>query len=76
MDKTEIAIEVLRDFALDSGKLVTERQRAIDALTLFHVDGVGALEYITRKTDLAVLKERADLYINRIKSGTTTNFSG
>jgi len=76
MDRTEITIEVLRDLALDSSRLVTERQRAIDALTLFQTSALDALEYVKRKTDLAVLKERADLYINRIKSGTITNLSG
>lgn len=73
MDKQQIAIEVLRDFALDSSTMVTERQRAIDALTIFKTSAVEALEYVFRKTDLNVLKERADLYIKRIKSGTTTN---
>ena len=73
MDKQQIAIEVLRDFALDSSAMVTERQRAIDALTIFKTAAVEALEYVFRKTDLNVLKERADLYIKRIKSGATTN---
>ncbi len=75
MDKTQIAIEVLRDVALDSSKMVTERQRAIDALTIFQTSAVEALEYVWRKTDLAVLKERADLYVKRIKSGAITNLS-
>ena len=75
MDKTEIAIEVLRDLALDGSKLVAERQRAIDALTLFQTAALEALEYVRRKTDMQVLKERADLYISRIKSGTITNLS-
>ncbi len=75
MEKTKVAIEVLRDFALDSSKMVTERQRAIDALTIFQASAVEALEYVLRKTDLAVLKERADLYIKRIKSGAITNLS-
>jgi len=74
MDKKQIAIEVLRDFALDSSMMVTERQRAIDALTIFKTSAVEALEYVFRKTDLDVLKERADLYIKRIKSGAITNF--
>ncbi len=73
MDKQKIAIEVLRDFALDSSTMVTERQRAIDALTIFKTSAVEALEYVFRKTDLDVLKERADLYIKRIKSGAITN---
>ena len=73
MDKQQIAIEVLRDFALDSSAMVTERQRAIDALTIFKTSAVEALEYVFRKTDLDVLKERADLYIKRIKSGAITN---
>lgn len=75
MDKTMVAIEVLRDFALDSSKMVTERQRAIDALTIFQTSALEALEYIMRKTDLAVLKSRADLYVGRIKSGAITNLS-
>ncbi len=74
-EKIKIAMEVLIDFALDSSRMVTERQRAIDALTLFQGSAVGALEYILRKTDLQVLKERADLYIKRIKSGAITNLS-
>jgi hypothetical protein len=73
MDKQQIAIEVLRDFALDSSMMVTERQRAIDALTIFKTSAVEALQYVFRKTDLDVLKERADLYIKRIKSGAITN---
>jgi hypothetical protein len=73
MEKIKVAIEVLRDFALDSSKMVTERQRAIDALTIFQTSAVEALEYVLRKTDLAVLKVRADLYIKRIKSGAITN---
>jgi hypothetical protein len=72
-DKQKIAIEVLRDFALDSSMMVTERQRAIDALTIFKTSAIDALQYVFRKTDLDVLKERADLYIKRIKSGAITN---
>jgi len=73
MDKKESAIEVLRDVALDSSLMVTERQHAIDALTIFKASAIEALEFIHRKTDLQILKERADLYIKRIKSGTITN---
>jgi hypothetical protein len=73
MDRMKVAMEVLRDCALDSNRMVTERQRAIDALTIFHESAVETLEYILRKTDLAVLKERADLYIKRIKTGMITN---
>ena len=35
IDRETIAIEVLRDIALDDKRMLAERQRAIDALTLF-----------------------------------------
>jgi hypothetical protein len=68
-DREEIAREVLCDIAMDDSRMVAERQRAIDALTLFQADALKSLEYIVRKTDLDILKERARLYIQRIKSG-------
>ena len=67
MDREHIAIEVLRDMVMDSSRVLVERQRAIDALTLFREDAIPALNFIERKTDMGVLKERSRLYIQRIK---------
>ena len=75
MDRDSVAIEVLRDIALDDKRMLAERQRAIDALTLFPASAVMTLEYIVRKTDLMVLKDRARLYIQRIKSGAHLSMS-
>jgi hypothetical protein len=75
MDRDSVAIEVLRDIALDDKRMLAERQRAIDALTLFPASAVITLEYIVRKTDLEVLKNRARLYIQRIKSGAHLSMS-
>jgi hypothetical protein len=76
IDKETVAIEVLRDIALDDSRMLAERQRAIDALTLFPASAVMTLEYIVRKTDLEVLKDRSKLYIQRIKSGAHLSMSG
>ncbi len=69
MDRdAKTAMKVLKDIVL-SGNLertVTERQRAIDALTLFHKDSRDAFADIIRRTEVTVLKERAELYLNRI----------
>lgn len=75
VNKVEVAMEVLRDIAMDDGRMLAERQRAIDALTLFQ-ESLRTLEYITRRTDLDVLKHRAGLYIQRMKSGAHLNMSG
>ena len=75
MDRDSVAIEVLRDIALDDQRMLAERQRAIDALTLFPASAVITLEYIVRKTDLMVLKDRSRLYIQRIKSGAHLSMS-
>jgi hypothetical protein len=75
IDRDSVAIEVLRDIALNDSRMLAERQRAIDALTLFPASAVMALEYIVRKTDLEVLKDRSKLYIQRIKSGAHLSMS-
>ena len=75
IDRINVAIEVLSDIALDDTRMLAERQRAIDALTLFHEDSVSPLEHIARRTDLEVLKERARLYIQRMKSGAFLSMS-
>ena len=76
VDREAVAIEVLSEIALDDGRMLAERQRAIDALTLFHASSAQALEYILRKIDLEILKDRAKLYIQRIKSGAFLSMSG
>jgi hypothetical protein len=68
-DREKIAQEVIRDIALDDSRMLAERQRAIDALTLFHSEAMPMLESIVRKTDLDALKVRSELYIQRIKTG-------
>ncbi len=74
-NKESIAIEIIRDIALDSSRVLVERQRAIDALTLFHEKSLPALAHIERKTDMNVLKERCRLYIQRIKEGSTVSMT-
>ncbi len=75
MSREETAIEVLVDIALDANRMVAERQRAIDALTLFREAALKGLERIERTTDLGVLKERARLYVQRIKDGAVTSMN-
>jgi hypothetical protein len=74
-DREAVAREVLRDIAMDDNRMVAERQRAIDALTLFQASALESLEYIARKTDLNILKERSKLYIERIKSGAVLSMA-
>jgi hypothetical protein len=74
-DREEIAREVLCGIAMDDARMVAERQRAIDALTLFQADALKSLEYIARRTDLDILRERARLYIDRIKSGAVLSMA-
>lgn len=65
------AIKILKEMVL-TGNLerpLTERQRAIDALTLFHADSRDAFADIVQRTDNPVLKERAELYLKRIDEG-------
>jgi hypothetical protein len=65
----KIAIDVIKNIAIDSLRVLAERQRAIDALTLFHEAALPALKDIEKEVDVNVLKERARLYIQRIKEG-------
>jgi hypothetical protein len=76
INREQVALEVLSDIALDGGRMLAERQRAVDAITLFHAASAMALEHIARKTDLEVLKERARLYLQRIRSGAHLSMSG
>ncbi|MEA3222903.1 MAG: hypothetical protein U9P49_07045 [Thermodesulfobacteriota bacterium] len=68
-EKEAVAIDVLKGIAMDIERILVERQRSIDALTLFHDRALKTLEYIAKKVDSNVLKERANLYIQRIKAG-------
>ena len=69
MEQDKIAIEVIKKIAIDSSRVLAERQRAIDALTLFRDAALPALKEIEKKVDVNVLKERANLHIQRIKEG-------
>lgn len=74
VNRIEIVLEVLCGIAMDDGRMLAERQRAIDALTLFN-ESLETLKLIERKTDLDVLKQRAGLYIQRMKSGAHISMS-
>jgi hypothetical protein len=63
------------DIALYADGMQVERQRAIDALTLFREAAVPALAHIERTTDMNVLKERCRLYAQRIKNGATISMT-
>lgn len=75
MENDKIAIETLKNIAMDDSRVLVERQRAIDALTLFREDSIPALQYIERKTDMNVLKERSRLYIQRISQGASISMT-
>jgi hypothetical protein len=75
MKRDNVAIEVLRDMVMDDSRVLVERQRAIDALTLFRGAAIPALTYIERKTDMNILKERTRLYIQRIEQGATISMT-
>jgi hypothetical protein len=74
VNRVEVAMEVLCDIAMDDARMLAERQRAIDALTLFR-ESMKTLEHIASRTDLDVLKQRAGLYIQRMKSGAHISMS-
>ncbi len=76
MSEIKTTIKVLKEIALaGTDRPFAERQRAIDALTLFHEDALKAFENISKKTDHKTLKDRADLYIQRIKSGAAVSLN-
>jgi len=68
-------METLLSIAMDEGRMVAERQRAIDALTLFREQALPALDHIARQNTLDILKDRARLYIQRFKSGASMSLS-
>lgn len=71
----KIAIEVMKNIAIDSSRVLAERQRAIDALTLFREAALPAFKEIEKKVDVNILKERARLYIQRIKEGAVLSMN-
>lgn len=73
VDRKTIAIDVLKDIALVADGILFERQRAIDALTLFRRQSLPALQEIVKRVDSKTLKERAALYVQRINEGVDTN---
>lgn len=75
MEQDKIAIEVIKNIAIDSSRVLAERQRAIDALTLFREVALPALKEIEKKVDVNILKERAKLYIQRIKDGAVLSMN-
>lgn len=75
MENEQVAIDVIQGIAMDANRVLVERQRAIDALTLFHDAALPALTFIERKTDMNVLKERCGLYIQRIKAGANISMT-
>ena len=76
MSEIKITINVLKDIALsESERPFAERQRAIDALSLFHEDSMKAFKEISKKADNKSLKDRADLYIQRLEAGAITSLN-
>ncbi len=75
MTNESIAIEVLTGMALDDARVLAERQRAIDALTLFHEEALKALQMIEKKVHNQVLKERSRLYQDRIRQGASISMT-
>jgi len=71
----KIAMDVIKNIAMDSSRVLAERQRAIDALTLFHEEALPAFREIEKKVDVNVLKERVRLYIQRIKEGAVLSMN-
>ena len=74
-DHRMIAMQTLLRIAMDNQRMVAERQRAIDALTLFREQALPALDHIARQNTLDILKDRARLYIQRFKSGASMSLS-
>ncbi len=70
-DRESIAMDVLKDIAMNIEGILAERQRAVDALTLFREKALPVLEFIAKKiNDSNNLKERANVYIRNLKSGS------
>jgi hypothetical protein len=72
-DKIAVTMEVLCEIAMDGGGWA-RAAAGIDALTLFR-ESWRRWEYISRKSDLDILKQRAGLYIQRMKSGAHISMS-
>jgi len=68
-------MDTLLAIAMNEERMVAERQRAIDALTLFREQALPALNHIAKQNTLDILKDRARLYIQRFKSGASMSLS-
>lgn len=75
VDHQKITMETLLSIAMDEERMVAERQRAIDALTLFREQALPALNHIAKQNTMDILKDRARLYIQRFKSGASMSLS-
>ena len=76
MSDIKTTIKVLKEIAMsESERPFAERQRAIDALSLFHEDAMKALKEISKKADHKSIKDRADLYIQRLEAGAVTSLN-
>lgn len=75
VDHQKITMETLLSIAMDEERMVAERQRAIDALTLFREQALPALNHIAEQNTMDILKDRARLYIQRFKSGASMSLS-
>lgn len=74
-DHQKITMDTLLAIAMNEERMVAERQRAIDALTLFREQALPALNHIAKQNTLDILKDRARLYIQRFKSGASMSLS-
>jgi len=74
-DHRMIAMQTLLRIAMDDQRMVAERQRAIDALTLFHEQALPCLNQIAKENSLQILRDRARLYVQRFKSGAPLSLS-
>ena len=75
VDHQKITMQTLLSIAMDEERMVAERQRAIDALTLFREQALPALNHIAKQNTMDILKDRARLYIQRFKSGASMSLS-
>ncbi|MEN6474883.1 MAG: hypothetical protein ABFD81_12775 [Syntrophaceae bacterium] len=75
VDHQMITMETLLSIAMDEERMVAERQRAIDALTLFREHALPVLNHIAKQNTMDILKDRARLYIQRFKSGASMSLS-
>lgn len=69
------AVEALKQIVLDPQRVMVERQRAVDAITLFPSQATTIFEHILKRVDSSILREQTDTYLRRIKAGQNTNMT-